>query len=73
MSQGILLGLWEHQFHRGMEAQLTGVSPRHSSLLPFAGSLSGAACISSCRRINWQLNVLLLIALSREMKLFAVL
>lgn len=23
VSQGILLGLWEHQFHRGMEAQLT--------------------------------------------------
>lgn len=40
---------------------------------PCASSLSRAGCTSSCHKINWQLNVLLLLVLSKEMKLFMVL
>ena len=45
-------------------------------LLPFAvlrAHYPGAGCISSCLKINWQLKVIFLLALSREMKLFMVL
>lgn len=44
--------------------------------LPFAvlrAHYPGSGCTSSCLKINWQLNVIFLLALSREMKLFMVL
>lgn len=78
-AQGIVLGgcgssdAWGGQ---GMKPLLTlgqSQTPITLQLLPFAGSLSGAGWISSCHKINWQLNVVLLLALSKEMKLFVVL
>lgn len=45
-------------------------------LLPFAvlrAHYPGSGCISSCPKINWQLNIIFLLSLSREMKLFMVL
>lgn len=61
--------------HRGR----AGANPRHRHpllLLLFAllwAHYPGSGCISSCLRINWQLSVLFLLALRREMKLFVVL
>lgn len=53
-----------------------GVSPRHRPLLSRAvprALYPASGCVSCCLRINWQLDVLFLLALSREMKLFMVL
>lgn len=72
-AQGIMLGSSSAWGTQGMKALLTLGQPQTPITAPCASSLSRAGCTSSCHKINWQLNVLLLLVLSKEMKLFMVL
>lgn len=73
-----LVGLWLGGSKRRspLPQGHAGVSPRHRPLLSPAvprALYPASGCVSCCLRINWQLDVLFLLALSREMKLFMVL